>query len=145
MSEPTLESVIASSPVVATGQVVYVFPADAPGPLGPGDLAVLQDGMEVTMVSSSAERIETARAEGRGVEGPFAVIRLEISLSFGAPGFVARATSACAEAGVNVFVLSTYSFDYVLVPESDRKTALDALARAGFPVPNRNPVNDPQP
>lgn len=52
---------------------------------------------------------------------------------FGAPGFVARATTACAEAGVNVFVLSTYSFDYVLVPEPDRQAALDALTRAGFP------------
>jgi hypothetical protein len=129
--------VIATSPVVSTGQVVYVFPADAPEPLGPGDLAVVQDGIEVTMVTSSLERIEAARVAGRGIEGPFAVIRLEISLSFGAPGFVARATSACAEAGVNVFVLSTYSFDYVLVPESDRDTALDAMARAGFPRPDQ--------
>ena len=123
---------IASSPVVSTGQVVYVFPANAAEPLGPGDLAVVQDGIEVTMVTSSPERIEAARADGRGIEGPFAVIRLEISLSFGAPGFLARATSACAEVGVNVFVLSTYSFDYVLVPESDRKKAIDALTRAGF-------------
>ncbi len=137
MSEPTLESVIASSPVVSTGQVVYVFPADAPEPLGPGDLAVVQDGMEVTIVTSSPERMEAARIGGRGIQGPFAVIRLEISLSFGAPGFVARATSACAEAGVNVFVLSTYSFDYVLVPESDLETALGALTRTGFPCPQQ--------
>ena len=30
-------------------------------------------------------------------------------------------------------MLSSYSYDYVVVPESDCGTALVALARAGFP------------
>lgn len=124
---------VAASPVVPIDPAVHVLRLDAPEPLGPGDLAMTQDAVEVTLVTGSAARIEAARAQGRTVVGPFAVIRLEISLPFGAPGFVARATTACAEAGVNVFVLSTYSFDYVLVPEPDRQAALDALTRAGFP------------
>jgi hypothetical protein len=134
--EPTLATVIASSPAVPTGDTVYVFRGRNPEALGPGDLAIIQDVTEVTVVTSSPTRIAAAQARQEGIEGPFAVIRLEISQSFGAPGFVARATGACAEAGINVFVLSTYSYDYVLVPQPDLPGALAALGSAGFPTPS---------
>jgi hypothetical protein len=134
--EPALSSVISSSPAVPTGESVYVFPVPTLESMGPGDLAMIQDATEVTIVTSSPTRIAAARARQEGIEGPFAVIRLEISQSFGAPGFVAHATGACARAGINVFVLSTYSFDYVLVPEPDLPGALSALAAAGFPTPS---------
>lgn len=68
------------------------------------------------------------------IEGPFTVIRLEISLSFGAPGFIAAATTACAGAAINAFMLSTFSYDYLLVPAEDETAALAALSGAGFPV-----------
>lgn len=133
--EPSLASVIAASPAVPTGQLVHVVVGlDTTTALEPGDLAIMQDATEVTVVTSSSERLAAARARGAGIEGPFAVIRLEISLSFAAPGFVAAATTACATAGVNVFVLSTYSYDYVLVPEPDLPVAMGALADAGFPT-----------
>ena len=62
------------------------------------------------------------------------MIRLEISLSFQAPGFIAAATGACAAVGINVFVLSTFSYDYLLVPIADREATLTALRTRGFPV-----------
>lgn len=134
MSEPTLEAVISTSPARAIGRSVYVFQLDGPVELTDDDLAVIHDGIETTIVTSSAQRLAVARTEQRGIEGPFAVIRLEISLSFGAPGFIAAATTACAQSGINAFMLSTFSYDYLLVPANDEVAALDALSRAGFPT-----------
>lgn len=132
---PTLQDVVATSPARVTGRGVHVFPVTGPAALEEGDLAMIRDDVEVTMVTSSVGRLEEARSHGRAVEGPFSVIRLEISLSFGAPGFIATATTACSDAGINVFLLSTFSFDYLLVPAADEAAALRALGAAGFPVP----------
>jgi hypothetical protein len=134
MSEPTLQAVISTSPARATGRIVHVFQIDGPVEPAAEDLAVIHDGIETTIVTSSAIRLAAARTKQQLIEGPFTVIRLEISLSFGAPGFIAAATSACAEAGINAFMLSTYSFDYLLVPAEDEVAALDALSHAGFPT-----------
>lgn len=134
MHDPTLDAVIATSPARSTGRVVHVFQLDAPVQPEPEDLAVISDGIETTVVTSSATRVATARSRNQSIEGPFSVIRLEISLSFGAPGFIAAATTACAGAGINAFMLSTFSFDYLLVPTSDEPAALTALSKAGFPI-----------
>lgn len=134
MSEPSLQAVISTSPVRVTGDIVHVFRLEGPVKPAAGDLAVIQDGIETTIVTSSSRRLAAARAKGQDVEGPFTVIRLEISLSFGAPGFIAAATTACAQSGINAFMLSTFSFDYLLVPAEDESAALAALAGAGFPV-----------
>ncbi len=134
MSEPTLQAVISTSPVRVTGDIVYVFLLDGPVKPDAGDLAIIQDGIETTIVTSSSSRLAAARTKAQDIEGPFTVIRLEISLSFGAPGFIAAATTACAKAGINAFMLSTFSFDYLLVPAEDQSAAVAALAGAGFPV-----------
>ena len=141
--DDSLDAVIASSPAVPTGQVVHVFTLDGPDELGPDDLALVRDSTETTVVTASEARLERARRGGQTIEGPFAVIRLEISLSFQAPGFVAAATSACAVAGINVFVLSTYSYDYLLVPEPDLAAAVARLAARGFPTPPVDPEAGP--
>lgn len=138
-----LDAVIASSPAVPTRQVVHVFTLDAPDVLGPDDLAMVRDSTETTVVTASRSRLERARRGGRAIEGPFAVIRLEISLSFQAPGFVAAATTACAAGGINVVVLSTYSYDYLLVPEPDLAAAVARLAARGFPTPPADPEAGP--
>ena len=49
-------------------------------------------------------------------------------------GFIAAATGACAACGINVFVLSTFSYDYLLVAVADRDATLTALAGRGFPI-----------
>ena len=126
-----LTEVIATSPMRLMASPYWVLRTKEVTP-SRAHLAVVDDGVETTVVTSDqvmAERLPTSE-----VEGPFACFRLEISLSFGAPGFIAAATSACATRGLNVFVISTFSFDYLLVPLFDQGAALDALAHAGFPI-----------
>ena len=112
----------------------YVIRVEAGASLGDGDLAILHDDTDTTLVTTAADRHATAERAGQPFEGPFTVIRLEISLSFQAPGFIAAATGACATAGINVFVLSTFSYDYLLVPVADTAATRAALHARGFPV-----------
>lgn len=128
----TLERVIATSPVIPLKAPYWVVRAAAPVPASESHLATVSDGVETTVVTSATNMMRLLPASE--VEGPFACFRLVTSLSFGAPGFIAAATSACAGDGLNVFVISTFSFDYLLVPLADRSNALDALARVGFPI-----------
>lgn len=129
---PTLAEVVATSPVVALDAPLFYVRSRHPV-TDAEHLAVISDGIETTIVTSD---VPTIAAHGPAdLEGPFSGFRLQISLSFGAPGFIAAATTACAEAGLNVCVLSTFSFDYLLVPENDEQAALTALAGAGFPIP----------
>jgi hypothetical protein len=130
---PTLADVIATSPVVALDAPLYYVRSRHPLTTSSNHLAVISDGIETTIVTADVPTI--ADHGPADLEGPFTGFRLEISLSFGAPGFIAAATRACAEAGLNVCVLSTFSFDYLLVPEEDEQAALAALAGAGFPIP----------
>ena len=119
------------------GLEVHVLHYDRAPKTIDGDFAVIWDGIEATVVSSAPARILEGQRTDRGMEGPFAAIRLEISESFGADGFIATATGACAAAGVGVYLLSTFSFDYVFVAPERLDVALDALAGAGFPVAGR--------
>ncbi len=47
---------------------------------------------------------------------------------------IAAATSALAATGINVYVVSTFSLDYVYVREEDAERSLQALAARGFPA-----------
>ncbi len=127
----TLREVIAASPVRALPASYWWVRVDAPSP-ATSHLAVVTDGVETTVVTSDHETVE--RGPVGETEGPFACFRLEISIPFGGPGFIAAATSACAARGVNVCVISTFSFDYLFVPLPDRGSAVAALADAGFPI-----------
>jgi hypothetical protein len=129
-----LETVIGDSPARVLREPAYVVRVAAGASLAEGDLAILHDDTDTTLVTTAADRRTNAERAGQPFEGPFTVIRLEISMSFQAPGFIAAATGACAAAGINVFVLSTFSYDYLLVPVADRAAATAALLARGFPV-----------
>ena len=133
-ADDELESVIADSPARVLSDPAYVIRVDPGAQLAAGDLALLQDETDTTLVTAAPGPLAAARAQGQPLEGPFTVIRLEISLSFQAPGFIAAATGACAARGINVFVLSTFSYDYLLVPVADREATLTVLRTRGFPV-----------
>jgi hypothetical protein len=132
---PGLAAVIAASPARVVGLEVYVLHYDVAPKRIDGDFAIIFDGREGTVVSSAPARILEAQRTDRAMEGPFAAIRLEISESFGADGFIAAATSACADAGVGSYLLSTFSYDYLFVVPSQVDDAIAALAGAGFPTP----------
>ncbi len=59
---------------------------------------------------------------GVRAEGPFSVFMVAGPLDFGLTGILARLTAPLAEAGIPVFVVSTYDTDYVLV-RSERAAA----------------------
>jgi hypothetical protein len=132
---PTLAEVIETSPVLVLDAPLYFVRSTTPVTASPKHLAVIADDIETTIVTSDEQTV--AAHQPTDLEGPFTGFRLQISLSFGAPGFIAAAASACAEAGINVCVLSTFSFDYLLVPTEDEHAALAALERAGFPMDPR--------
>jgi hypothetical protein len=125
----TLDEVIGASPVRALDEEYYV--AKVGQPPEANYFAAISDGTETTVIASADHGSLTDSLER---EGPFRALRLEVAVPFGAPGFVAAATTALAQAGVNVFLISTFSFDYVFVKAVDLDAALSALAARGFPL-----------
>ena len=61
-------------------------------------------------------------------------IKIESPLDLSEVGIVLSLASPLANAGVSIFVVSTYDTDYVLVREGQLKTALSALAEDGHTV-----------
>jgi hypothetical protein len=62
------------------------------------------------------------------VEGPLALMLI---------GILASLTSTLAEAGINLFAVSTYDTDYLLVQEHNLDRAVQALAGAGHRIEGR--------
>ncbi|MBP1702607.1 MAG: hypothetical protein H6Q38_1714 [Chloroflexi bacterium] len=59
-------------------------------------------------------------------------LQVEGQLDFSLLGILAGIATILAEAGVSIFVISTYDTDYVMVKESALERALNALKRAGY-------------
>jgi hypothetical protein len=55
-------------------------------------------------------------------------------LPFSLIGIMADITRLLAEAGVSVFVLSTYDTDYLLIKQDQLKVAIDALEQEGYDI-----------
>ena len=68
------------------------------------------------------------------VERGWRALQLDESMGFGEVGVVASLVGPLAAAGVAVFVLSTFSTDWVLVKESAVGLALEALRSTGHEV-----------
>ncbi len=61
-------------------------------------------------------------------------VRVVGPLDFSTVGVIASLTGALAAASISVFVISTFDTDYVLVRETDLKTAMESLREAGHAV-----------
>ena len=97
-----------------------------PSPTGTGFWSVTRTADEISVVL-----LETAtRAEWK-VEAGWRAFQVAGPLAFELTGVVASLTQPLAEAGVPVFVLSTFDTDYLLVKERDLERARGALAGAG--------------
>ncbi len=87
---------------------------------------------ELSIVCAEADVPDDVKAE-RGwrpfkVEGP-----LDLSLT----GILASLAGPLAEAGINIFAISTYDTDYLLVKEDTAARAAEVLALAGHRVSGR--------
>lgn len=67
-------------------------------------------------------------------EDGWRAIRVRGPLDFSLIGILAGISKALAEAGIGIFVVSTFDTDYVLVKGGDLGRALDALSRAGYGI-----------
>jgi len=68
------------------------------------------------------------------VEGGWGILQVEAPLDFALTGVLAALTVPLAQAGVSVFVLSTFDTDYLLVREQDISSAVGALRAEGYQV-----------
>jgi uncharacterized protein len=69
-------------------------------------------------------------------------LRVAGTMDFSMIGVVASLVTPLAEAGISVFVVSTFDTDYLLVKESDLVRAMAALRAAGHTVPDNSMRND---
>ncbi len=104
--------------------------AALPQPASGGSLwSVTRTAEEVSIVLSEQEALPEWKVEpgwrGFQVAGP---------LAFGLTGVVSSLTQPLAEAGVPVFVISTFDTDYLLVKEENLDRAREVLAGAGHQV-----------
>ncbi|HYX70752.1 MAG TPA: ACT domain-containing protein [Terriglobales bacterium] len=66
--------------------------------------------------------------------GRFVALKLQGPFAFSETGVVSSFVAPLAEAGVPVFVVSTFDTDYVLVPEEAWGWALSVLKQAGHEI-----------
>ena len=69
--------------------------------------------------------------EGESVDRGFTVLEVMGPLDFSLTGVIASLVAPLAEAGVPIFLISTFESDYVLVRSSDLGRAADVLEDAG--------------
>ncbi|HKO43733.1 MAG TPA: ACT domain-containing protein [Pyrinomonadaceae bacterium] len=91
--------------------------------------AVCQDSTETTVIT---EERHLPQIEAIAIELWFRLIEIRVSQPFNAPGFLSAVSTAIAAAGVNVFIVSTFSKDYVLLREDDLDLGIQALKGVGF-------------
>lgn len=91
-------------------------------------------------LTRTAEELSLVCAEGDvpasavKVERGFRAFRLEGPVPFTTVGVVSGLTRPLAEAGISVFVVSTFDTDYLLVKQASVARASKLLAGAGFQV-----------
>src|ERR1043166_7933311 len=71
---------------------------------------VVQDKDEITVVTEKARAGELEAVERN--KDDWALICLNVSIPFYSVGFLAEISTAIAEAGLNILIVSTYSKDY---------------------------------
>lgn len=127
---PTLAEAVRNSPFEVINGELYSFRASHV------DIsqifAITRDETETTVIAPSS-------AFPPGIEqnepvGPYRAIRMRPAAPFAVVGFLAYATDLLAKACCNVLVISTYSYDYILVRSEQISQATSALANGGFPA-----------
>ena len=69
--------------------------------------------------------------EGESVDRGWTVLEVMGPLDFSLTGVIASLVAPLADAGLPIFVISTFESDYVLIRSSDLGQAADALEEAG--------------
>jgi len=94
---------------------------------GPGFASVTRTANEISIVRETGTCPAIAREE-RG----WKVLMVEGPLDFGMIGVLSSISAPLAQAGISIFVISTFDTDYVLIKEKRLDDALAVLSGAGF-------------
>ena len=89
-----------------------------------------KDSDEITVVTK-IENLKNLDLIEKNKES-YNIIGLNVSIPFYSVGFLATVTSAIANQGMNVLVVSTYSKDYILVKSEVLNKAKEVLIDLGF-------------
>jgi hypothetical protein len=97
------------------------------------------DGSEFYSVTRTKEELtvvcrEDSLVPGTVCENGWRCIRVQGVLDFSEIGIMFSITRPLAEAGISVFVISTYDTDYFLVKEKQLPEAIDALTASGHQI-----------
>ncbi|MCL5114020.1 MAG: ACT domain-containing protein, partial [Patescibacteria group bacterium] len=116
-----LKKIISSSSfILHEGRFIYTKVRIAP-PTGKHFL-ISKDNDEITVVTKEENIGELDLIEKN--KDYYSLIELKVSLPFYTVGFLATVSSAIANKGMNILIVSTYSKDYILVREEHEKNAI---------------------
>jgi len=102
-----------------------------PAPSGHSLWSVTRTADEISVVCEDREA-----PTGSRIEPGWAALRVEGPIAFTEIGVVAGISTRLAEAGVSIFVVSTFDTDYVLVKHERLRDAIAALESAGYRIAN---------
>ena len=77
---------------------------------------------------------ESAEFTADNVENGWAMFKIPGPLPFELTGIVAGISRVIAEAGIGIFVISTYDTDYILVKQHELDRAVEALRAADYAI-----------
>lgn len=128
LTNQELSDVLRNSPAhVMPGEYWYYKSPAGSEPPTAKCLALIIDEVETTIVTTAVLDLPERR-------GPFCLVRLEVVVPFNSPGFLAAVSSVLAHKSINVLLLSTFTYDYLLIRKTDRQLAIAALKDLGLPV-----------
>ncbi len=96
---------------------------------GDGFYSVTHTTDEISIVCKTSQAPESRRRE----DG-WTILEVEGPLNFQEIGIIARLSALLADAGVSIFVVSTFETDYLLVKEAQFDRAVTALEVGGCVV-----------
>ncbi|GAA0592262.1 ACT domain-containing protein [Caenispirillum bisanense] len=89
---------------------------------------------ELSVICDHAAATAAPAAEGLRVDGPWRVFEVQGPFAFEVTGVVAALSRPLAEAGIGIFVLSTFDTDWILVKATSADSAAEAWRAAGHTV-----------
>lgn len=125
---PTVHNLLLLDDMLAVSRL----PADAPAPdwaQGRTLSAFIRTPEELTVICP-----EHFVPPGVIAEPGWRALQVEGPLDFELVGVLASVATPLAEAGVSIFVISTYSTDIILIKQSQLDAALESLRQAGHQV-----------
>jgi len=129
MNRDLKEIIRTSSLIVHEGSFIYAKVKTVPVTGKP--FLISQDDDEITVVTKKQQISELDLIKSNDTVRSL----LEIKFSADSPdavGFLAAVSTALAEEGISISVVSTFSKDYLIVSNQDKEKAVEKLKNIGF-------------